>query len=130
MPKIQLHLSLSYSLCVYVSLSHLHTNTPPKQTLLFRNYSINVNLQERKSTIKRVLLLIVITSLVIIIHIIACSLDTDHLFSDYIITGYKYNSLLFHYYYLCLGNIILFRKNKLHKTFEGEKHIWHKRHFR
>lgn len=80
-------------------------------------------LREKKSTTKRSLFFIIITSLVIIAHIIACSLDTGHLFGDYIITDYKYNSLLFHhYYYLNLGSTISFKKSRIYyEAFEGEK---------
>lgn len=65
----------------------------------------------------------VITSLETIAHIIAWSLDTDHLFDDYIITDYKYNSLLSHcYYYFNLGSKISFKKSKtLWSTFEVQK---------
>lgn len=77
---------------------------------------VNASLKKKKkSTTKRGLSFIIITSLVIIAHIIACSLDTGHLFGDYIITDYKYNSLLFHhYYYLNLGSIMSFKKSRIY----------------
>lgn len=61
---------------------------------------INASLKKKKEGItKRGLSHIIITSLVIIAHIIACSLDTGHLFDDCIINDYKYNGVLFYYYY-------------------------------
>lgn len=71
------------------------------------------SLKNSQKNITKSGLSLIITSLVITAHIIACSLDTGHLFDDYIITEYKYNGLLFHYYYYFnLGNILSFKKSK------------------
>lgn len=76
--------------------------------------------QEKESTTKRGLSFFVITCLVITAPIIACSLETGHLFSDYyVITDYKYNTLLFHYYYyLNLGRIISFKKSRVYYLYK------------